>query len=210
MRSICCLLLALAFGVHATDAPTKRYFPDNPRLAVLFQEDQDDRHGFPNTKRTYEEINERDEARRQEILAMPARGKVRTAQDYFDSAVIFHHGQTNDHYRTASSLAWIEATLDPKPKYLYESASTWDRMMLKRDQPQWYGVQPKHDENFKQIGFYPINDTAVTDEERVRFQIKPRARLMAEPDQPALCAFDSCSNLAHRTHRRTPPTPRLA
>jgi hypothetical protein len=58
-------------------------------------------------------------------------------------------------------------------------------MMLKRDQPQWYGVQPKHDENFKQIGFYPINDTAVSDEERVRFQIKPRARLMAEPDQPA-------------------------
>jgi hypothetical protein len=28
-------------------------------------------------------------------------------------------------------------------------------------------------------------DTAVTDEERVRFQIKPRTRLMAEPDQPA-------------------------
>jgi hypothetical protein len=185
MRSICCLLLALVFSAHAADAPPKRYFPDNPRLAVLFQEDQDDRHGFPNTKRTYEEINERDEARRQEILALLARGKVRTAQDYFYSAVIFHHGQTNDHYRTASSLAWIAATLDPKPKYLYETASTWDRMLLKRDQPQWYGVQPKHDENFKQTGFYPINDTAVTDEERVRFQIKPRARLMAEPDQPA-------------------------
>jgi hypothetical protein len=185
MRYLCCLLLNLAFAVHAADAPTKRYFPDNPRLAVLFQEDQDDRHGFPNTKRTYEEINERDEARRQEILALLARGKVRTAQDYFYSAIIFHHGQTNDHYRMASSLAWIAATLDPKPKYLYESASTWDRMMLKRDQPQWYGVQPKHGENFKQIGFYPINDTAVTDDERVRFQIKPRARLMAEPDQPA-------------------------
>jgi hypothetical protein len=180
-----CLLLVIAIGVHAADAPTKRYFPDNPRLVVLFQEDQDDRHGFPKTKRTYEEINERDEARRQEILALLARGKIRTAQDYFYSAVIFHHGQTNDHYRTASSLAWIAATLDPKPKYLYETASTWDRMMLKRDQPQWYGVQPKHDENFKQIGFYPINDTAVTDEERARFQIKSRARLMAEPDQSA-------------------------
>jgi hypothetical protein len=185
MRYLLCLTLLLAIGVHAADTSTKRYFPDNPRLGVLFQEDQDDRHGFPNTKRTYEEINERDEARRQEILALLAQAKVRTAQDYFYSAIIFHHGQTNDHYRTASSLAWIAATLDPKAKYLYESASTWDRMMLKRDQPQWYGVQPKHDENFKQIGFYPINDTAVTDEERVRFQVKPRARLMAEPDQPA-------------------------
>jgi hypothetical protein len=179
------LLLTLTLGVRAADAPTKRYFLDNPRLVVLFEEDQDDRHGFPNTKRSYEEINERDEARRQEILMMLARGKIRTAQDYFYSAIIFHHGQTNDHYRMASSLAWIAATLDPKPKYLYETASTWDRMMLKRDQPQWYGVQEKRDEHFKQIGFYPINDTAVTDEERVRFQIKPRARLMAEPDQPA-------------------------
>jgi hypothetical protein len=185
MRLIGCLLLALTFAVHAADAPTKRYFPDNPRLVVLFQEDQDDRHGFPNTKRTYEEINERDEARRQEILALLARGKIRTAQDYFYSAVIFNHGQTNDHYRMASSLAWIAATLDPKPKYLYETASTWDRVMVKRNQPQWYGVQEKYDEKFKQIGFYTINDTAVTDEERVRFQIKPRARLTAEPDQPA-------------------------
>jgi hypothetical protein len=185
MRPICCLLLTLAFAAHAADAPLKRYFPDNPRLVVLFQEDQEDRHGFPNTKRTYDEINERDEARRQEIQALLARGKIRTAQDYFYSAIIFHHGQTNEHYRMASSLAWIAATLDPKPKYLYETASTWDRMMLKRDQPQWYGVQEKRDEHFKQIGFYPINDTAVTDEERVRFQIKPRARLMAEPDQPA-------------------------
>jgi hypothetical protein len=185
MRPISCLLLTLAFAAHAADAPPKRYFPDNPRLVVLFQEDQEDRHGFPNTKRTYDEINERDEARRQEIQALLARGKIRTAQDYFYSAIIFHHGQTNEHYRMASSLAWIAATLDPKPKYLYETASTWDRMMLKRDQPQWYGVQEKRDEHFKQIGFYPINDTAVTDEERVRFQIKPRARLMAEPDQPA-------------------------
>jgi len=29
----------------------------------------------------------------------------------------------------------------------------------------------------------PINDTAVSDAERARLQIKPRARLVAEPDQ---------------------------
>jgi hypothetical protein len=185
MRTIFCLLLGLAFAEHSADTQAKRYFPDNPRLVVLYQEDQDDRHGFPNTKRSYEEINQRDEARRQEILALLARGKVRTAQDYFYSAVIFHHGQTNDHYRTASSLAWIAATLDPKPDYLYLSASTWDRMMLKRGQPQWYGDQEIRDKDGKRTGFYPINDTAVSDEERARFQIKPRARLVAEPDQKA-------------------------
>jgi hypothetical protein len=185
MRPICCLLISLSFGAHAADAPTKDYFPDSPRLVVLYQEDQDDRHGFPNTKLTYKEINERDEARRQEILTLLAQGKVRTAQDYFYSAVIFHHGQTNDHYRTASSLAWIAATLDPKPDYLYLSASTWDRMMVKREQPQWYGAQEERDKDGKRIGHFPINDTAVTDDERARFQIKPRARLTAEPDQSA-------------------------
>jgi hypothetical protein len=185
MRSIGCLLLVLASAAHAADAPTKRYFPDNPRLVVLYQEDQDDRHGFPNTKRSYQEIYDRDEARRTEVLSLLANAQVRTAQDYFYSAVIYHHGHTNDDYRTASSLAWIAATLDPKPDYLYLTASTWDRMMLKRDQAQWYGVQEKRDKDGKRVGFYPINDTAVTDEERVRFQIKPRARLMAEPDQSA-------------------------
>jgi len=185
VRFSLCILVVVAFAAHSAQAQTKRYFPDNPRLVVLYQEDQDDRHGFPNTKRSYEEINERDEARRQEILALLARGKVRTAQDYFYSAVIFHHGQTNDHYRTASSLAWIAVILDPKPNYLHLSASTWDRMMLKRGKPQWYGVQEKRDDKGKQFDFYPIDDTAVTDEERVRFQVKPRARLMAEPDQPA-------------------------
>ena len=54
-------------------------------------------------------------------------------------------------------------------------------MMLKRDQPQWYGTQHQRDEN-GQMGLSPINGT-VSDEERARFQIKPRARLLAEPDQ---------------------------
>jgi hypothetical protein len=43
----------------------------------------------------------------------------------------------------------------------------------------------ERDENGKQIGVSPINETAVTDEERAHFQIKPRVRLMAEPDQSA-------------------------
>jgi hypothetical protein len=187
MRYICGFLLAAmtAFAAQAADPPTRRHSPDNPRLLVLYQEDQDDRHGFPNTKRSYQEIYDRDAARRKEVLALLANAQVRTAQDYLYSAVIFHHGHTNDDHRTASSLAWIAATLDPKPDYLYLTATTWDRMMVQRDQPQWYGDQEKRDKDGKRIGHFPINDTAFTDEERARFQIEPRARLMAEPDQSA-------------------------
>ena len=54
MRYVCCLLLSITFGVHAADAPPKRYFPDTPRLAVLFQEDPGPiGFGFPFFKRTY-------------------------------------------------------------------------------------------------------------------------------------------------------------
>jgi hypothetical protein len=58
MRYICGFLLAAmtAFAAQAADPPTRRHSPDNPRLLVLYQEDQDDCHGFPNTKCSYQEI----------------------------------------------------------------------------------------------------------------------------------------------------------
>jgi hypothetical protein len=207
MQSVTCFLLLVLAGFVglAAGAPSKPRFPDNARLLVLYQEDQEDRHGFPNTKRSYTEINQRDEARRQEILALLAQGNVRTAQDYFYSAVIFQHGQTNEHYRTASSLAWIAATLDPKPDYLYLTASTWDRMMLKRDQSQWYGVQHKHDETGKTVGVYPINETAVNDEEREHFQVKTLARLLAEPEQPARWPPEDAATPSNSQAKPKPP-----
>jgi hypothetical protein len=38
------MFLISAFSASAADAPTKRSFPNNSRLVVLYQEDQDDRH----------------------------------------------------------------------------------------------------------------------------------------------------------------------
>lgn len=186
MRTFCLVLLLGSMLSVSVESVAAGGIKNNPRLVVLYEEDQNDRKGFPNTKLSYEKINERDEFRRQEILALLGNAKIRTAQDHFYAAVIFHHGQTNDHYRTATSFAWIAATLDPTNKnYLWLTASTWDRMMLAREQPQWYGAQEKRDDNGKQIGFHTINETAATDEERIRYQVKPKARLLAEPNQPA-------------------------
>lgn len=151
---------------------------DNNRIAQLLEQDQKDRKGFPNTALSWKEINVRDEARREEILSMLKKGELRTAQDFFFSAVIFHHGQTDDHYRLAASLAWIAATIEPENKdHLWQTASTWDRFMVKRGRPQWYGVQPKFNKKGRREGRHPIDESAVTDEERARFQVKPLAEI---------------------------------
>src|SRR5258708_24757990 len=105
MRYICCLLLILAFSVHAADASPKRHFPDNPRLAVLFQEDQDDRHGFPNSA----------SAGPFGLLPSPGTASQARGPDSPYGLRPLALPCANAPHRPA----WIAATLDPKPKYLH-------------------------------------------------------------------------------------------
>jgi hypothetical protein len=175
------LLLLACLGSIAVSAAERVQVDDNARVAQLFAEDQEDRRGFPNTKLTYKEINVRDEARRDEILGMLRRTEIRTAQDYFYAAVIFHHGQTFEHYRMSASLAWIAHELEPgNSTYAWQTASSWDRMMLKKDRPQWYGVQA-HQDDQKRLVLSNIDETVVSDEERGMYNVKPLSELKAKP-----------------------------
>jgi hypothetical protein len=162
-------------GARAGNAPI-----NNSRMEELFEQDQRDRKGFPDTELSWTEINQRDEARREEAIAALRRGELRTAQDFYIAAVIYHHGQTADHYHLATSLAWMAASIEPDNKtYLWLTASTWDRLMVSREKPQWYGTQPMIDEAGRIVGRYPIDERAVTDEERARFQVMPLEEIQA-------------------------------
>jgi hypothetical protein len=164
--------------LHAADKATPS---NNVRLGQLFEEDQGDRRGFPNTKLSYKDINVRDEARRNEIMEMLKRTDIRTAQDYFYAAVIFHHGQTFEHYRMAASLAWIAHELEPENStYAWQTASSWDRMLLKKGKPQWYGVQAHRDEQ-NRVVLSNIDEVVVDDDERAKYNVKPLAELKANP-----------------------------
>jgi hypothetical protein len=177
------LILLFACLCHSVAIPAaEREQPaNNVRIEQLFAEDQDDRRGFPNTKLSYKEINVRDEARREEILGMLKKTEIRTAQDYFYAAVIFHHGQTFEHYRMASSLAWMAHELEPEDStYAWQTASSWDRMMLKKGRPQWYGVQAHRDDQNRAV-LSSIDETAVSDDERARYNVKPLTELKAKP-----------------------------
>jgi uncharacterized protein len=154
---------------------------DNSRLSVMLNEDQADRISWGQKKIDADTILERDERRRAEVRQMLATNEVRTAHDFYCAAVIFHHGQTIDHYRLATSLAWVSMTIEPTNKdYAYMSASTWDRLMMKQGKPQWYGTKCRHESG--QPGtdqLYPVDETAVTDGDRARFDLKPLAVMRA-------------------------------
>ncbi|HEY0685803.1 MAG TPA: hypothetical protein VGD45_25910 [Steroidobacter sp.] len=133
---------------------------------------------------TSERLLQRDEQRRAEVLALLAAGQLRTGHDFFCAAVVFHHGQTLDHYRMATSLAWMGMTLDPSNKdHLYMVASSWDRFMMKQNKPQWYGTKCVY-ESGRPTVLYPVDEDAVTDEDRARFDLKPLAVMRSQLGAP--------------------------
>jgi hypothetical protein len=148
---------------------------DNRELSAMVDEDQADRVRWQRKEIDSETIMARDEKRRAEVKRMLAAAQVRTAHDFYCAAVIFHHGQTIDDYRLASSLAWISMTLEPANKdYAYMSASTWDRLMVSQGRPQWYGTKCRHEsEQPGKDELYPVDEAAVTDSDRARFDLKP-------------------------------------
>lgn len=172
---ICVAVVAFAFGDVALSDNASDAVTDNPRLSAMLEEDQSDRISWSQKKIDSATIMARDESRRSEVRRMLAGAQVRTAHDFYCAAVIFHHGQTIDDYRLATSLAWVSMTIEPTSKdYAYMAASTWDRFMVKQGRPQWYGTKCRHEPD--QSGkdqLHPVDETAVTDSDRARFDLKP-------------------------------------
>jgi len=143
--------------------------PDNERLRLLYEADQGARTGG---KIDWAIVSREDKERRAEVLAIMSGNGLRTSADYFHAAMVFQHGETADEIRTAYGLAWLASVLDPGNKdALWLSAAAWDRVMMREDMPQWYGTQfwkPSKDAPWE---LYKIDESAVTDEDRIRMGV---------------------------------------
>jgi hypothetical protein len=65
--------------------------------------------------------------------------------------------------------------IEPTNKeYVYLTASTGDRFMKEQGKPQWYGTKcrPVAGSTSKDE-LYPVDETAATDSDRARFDLKP-------------------------------------
>ena len=173
MRPIQFVLSILVFASFSAIAQ------DNPELARMFAEDQ--------AARRVEEIdwtllNRQDTERRAAVMAILRAGGVRTAQDYYNAAMIFQHGGSQDEIRLAHSLATIASSLRSSPATNWLKAATWDRLMSRFDQPQWYGTQYVRDEAGR-WALYPVNPDAVTDEQRAAWSVPSLDEARGRVDQ---------------------------
>ena len=153
-------VLALLLGCFATCALATS---DNAKLQELFEADQLDRTQDAESVA----LPARDFQRRKAAMDIIKAGGLATSSDYFHAAMVFQHGGTVADLDLAHSLAVIATRLEnPKPDAKWLTAASWDRLLMRKGKPQWYGTQfVRNDAGHWEL--YRIDADAVTDAERV-------------------------------------------
>lgn len=136
--------------------------PSNSRIAELKTADQADRSPGGATLN----VSLRDAERRAEIRSLLSQGLVRSASDYLDAALILQHGETPEDHQLAYALATISLEIEPTRRARFLVAATWDRILWRRNKPQWYAT------NYVREGdkwvLWTVDEAAITEEERER------------------------------------------
>jgi hypothetical protein len=146
---------------------TKKFGDVNRELWAIREADDADRQP---EHVDAEAVIERDRARLLRVKEIIAAGGLKTAMDYFIAAMIHQHGSTPDDFLAARPLALRAVELDPtntRAKWLVAAAQ--DRYLLSIGKPQIYGTQFKKIEGVWHLE--PIDETAVTDEERAKWNV---------------------------------------
>jgi hypothetical protein len=153
--------------LDAVAANERKYLSSiNAELYKIYTEDQGDRAGGPD-KIDWAVVSERDRKRRARVLEIVQAGELKAADDYYHAAMVFQHGNSPDDYQRAHELASKAAELDPAhPVARWLAAASKDRYLWSVGKPQIYGTQFKKDSPDGKWTIEPIDEAAVTDEER--------------------------------------------
>ncbi|MCE7994284.1 MAG: hypothetical protein HEP71_20020 [Roseivirga sp.] len=149
--------------------PMKAYFKlNNEDLANMFGEDQAAR--LSGGKIDWDELKLKDAERRNRVMKLVAKDKVKSAHDYYKAAFIMHHGYEVEDYKMAHDLALKAIEFDDRHRMSpWLAAATKDRYLLKAGKPQWYGTQGMEFlQKTRKMGINPdkIDTTAVSDDQR--------------------------------------------
>lgn len=149
---------------------------DNIELQKMYNEDQ--------SSRMVKDINwsvlsKQDKERESRVYELINSGQLKTGKDYYNSAMIFQHG--ND--TVASSMAVkqmrkaieLDSTID---KWLLAAAI--DRDLMRRQKPQIYGTQYVKNNGETKWRRYNIDTTQVTDIERKYYNVETLAEQLAK------------------------------
>jgi hypothetical protein len=161
-------LRALVLGALFSAAPVAVCIAasTNQELQKLEEADQTDRSAGSN-KIDWDIVGKRDANRRARATDILKAGEVRTADDYLNAAVIFQHGDAVEDTELALALATTATRIDSTNKDAKVlTAQAWDRIMVKRGKPQWYGTQFFKNKTTGRWEMSPTDPVAVTEAQR--------------------------------------------
>jgi hypothetical protein len=154
----------------------------NQELQKLEEADQADRTPGSN-KIDWDVVGKHDLARQARAAEILKAGDVRTADDYFNAALIFQHGDAVEDTELALALATTAVRIDSTNKDARMlTAQAWDRILVKRGKPQWYGTQFFKDKASGKWEMSPTDPTAVTEAQREAMGIPTIAETRAHLD----------------------------
>lgn len=142
---------------------------DNLRLAEMFKEDQVARTKMPID---WAKVSPMDQAHQKEAKALLLSGNVRTSNDFYRAGMIMQHGGSTEDYQLAYSLSRLSVEIDPSNKGArWLSAAAWDRILMSKKLPQWYGTQYSKPNPTASMELYKIDESVVSDEERAALNV---------------------------------------
>lgn len=151
------------------------------RMKKMFQQDQSARHGIMSHKDRWAKLEKGDQARRVEVMRYLAEGKLASADDFFNAAMIFQHGTCADHYKLANQFSEKAMNMgNHDARWLY--AASLDRYLMTLGKPQKYGTQYQQNQKTGKWELYTV-DPATTDEERARYDVPPMAETQKQLEQ---------------------------
>jgi hypothetical protein len=142
----------------------------NRELAAISRADQADREA---ATIDWKAMAERDRQRRARVDEIIAAGGAKTSWDYCNAALVMQHGTESASYRKAHELAvcGVETGMGRGCKGL--AAAALDRYLQSIGKPQIYGTQVRRVDGVWTLE--PIDESAVTDEERRKWNLPPLA-----------------------------------
>lgn len=164
MRIFKVIVFLLLFSPHFIFAQQ-----DNIKLQEMYDADQSSRKL---EKIDWSILHKEDEERREKVFEMIKRGEIVTAKDYYNSAMIFQHG--NDTIASSMAVKHMKKAVELDPtidKWLLAAAI--DRDLMRKDEPQIFGTQfIKNNETNGKFVRYKIDTTKVSDEERIKYNVE--------------------------------------
>lgn len=149
---------------------------DNAELQKMYNEDQG--------SRMVKNINwsillKQDSLRQSRVYELIKENKIITGKDYYNSAMIFQHG--NDTIASSMAVKQMKKAIE-----LDTTVNRWllaaaiDRDLMRRNKPQIYGTQYIKMGEHGKFELYKIDTTKITDQERKYYRVETLAQQRAK------------------------------